>query len=139
MKKKLKLALLAAGAVLLGAAAPLADLPLLPLTEADVGAEALKSAACYAHDGANVLLVAAERNAVVNSDGDLRLLQRSPDDGPLTGGARYIGSRFVVTISPSGDVMPDSQLAGRGHGRAEIQVSKAGKISSATARWNCRL
>ena len=123
--------------VLLPAAAP--ALPLQPLTEEDVGADALRNAACYAHDGPHVLLVAAERNAVVNSDGDLRLLQRNPDRGPVARGARYIGSRFEITVSPAGEAVSDPKVAGRGDGPAQISIAKAGVVSTATARWNCKI
>jgi hypothetical protein len=133
------LALMLGWAVLIGAAPAASDLPLRPLTVEDVGDDALRNAACYAHDGPHVLLVAAERNAVVNSDGDLRLLQRGSGPKPLARGARYMGSEFEITVSATGDVVPDSKAAGRVDGAAELRVSKKGVVSSSTARWNCRL
>lgn len=137
--KEQSLALIFGWAMLIGAAPAGLDLPLQPLTEADVGADGLKNAACYLHDGPNVLLVGAERNAVVNAEGDLRLLQRGSGPKPLARGARYVGSRFEITISPAGEVVRDPQITGRADERAEIRVTHKGVISSSSARWNCRL
>ena len=131
------LALLALWAVPAGAAAPSSTVPLQALTEADVGADALKTAACYAHNGPAVLLVATKKNAVVNSDGDLRLLRRLGDGGFPDGGARYGGMGFEVIISPAQGEPGDRDGNGRTNRSAEIRVVKGKSAGSITARWNC--
>ena len=83
------LLLLALGAPLAAAAASGTGIPLQALTEADVGVNALSNSACYAHDGPAVLIVANKKNAVVNAEGDLLLLERLDEAGFPAGGARY--------------------------------------------------
>jgi len=129
------LALLALWAIPAGAAAPSSSVPLQALTEADVGADALKNAACYAHDGPAVLLVATRRNAVVNSDGDLLLLRRVDDGSPPHDGAKYAGNRFQIVISPTEGAGVDED--GRTNRSAHIRVVKKGHEGSVTARWSC--
>jgi hypothetical protein len=130
------LALLALVAVPAGAAAP-SSIPLQALTEADVGADALKNSACYAHDGPAVLLVATKRNAVVNAEGDLLLLDRLDDDGFPSRGARYGSNTFKVVISPASGGVDDVDPDGRTAQSAQISVRKGGNTSSITARWRC--
>lgn len=129
------LALLALWAIPAGAAAPSSSVPLQALTEADVGADALKNAACYAHDGPAVLLVATRRNAIVNSDGDLLLLRRVDDGSPPHAGARYAGNRFQIVISPTEGAAVDAD--GRTNRPAHIRVVKKGAEGSVAARWSC--
>jgi hypothetical protein len=121
----------------LAAAAPGSGLPLQALTEADVGSDALKNAACYAHDGPAVLLVATKRNAIVNADGDLLLLDRLDDDGYPRDGARYGSNTFKVVISPAPGAVDDTASDGRTARSAQISVRRRGTTSSITARWNC--
>lgn len=121
----------------LAAAAPGSGVPLQALTEADVGADALKNSACYAHDGPAVLLVATKRNAIVNSDGDLLLLDRLDDDGFPRNGARYGSNTFKVVISPAPGGVDDTAADGRTAQSAQISVRRRGSTSSITARWSC--
>jgi hypothetical protein len=121
----------------LAAAAPGSGLPLQALTEADVGADALQNSACYAHDGPAVLLVATKRNAIVNANGDLLLLDRLDDDGYPRDGARYGSNTFKVVISPAPGAADDSASDGRTARSAQISVRKRGTTSTITARWNC--
>lgn len=111
--------------------------PLQALTEADVGADALKNSACYAHDGPAVLLVATKKNAVVNAEGDLLLLDRLDDDGFPKGGARYGSNSFKVVISPAPGPVDDVTAEGRTDQSAQISVRRRGNTSSITARWTC--
>lgn len=129
------LALLALWAVPAAAAAPGSNVPLQALTEADVGADALENAVCYAHDGPAVLLVATKRNAVVSSDGDLLLLRRIDDGSPSREGAKYAGNRFRIVISPTQGNAMDS--GGRTDRPAHIRVVKEGNEGQVTARWSC--
>jgi hypothetical protein len=131
------LALLAIWAVSAAAAAPAPGIPLQALTEADVGADALKNAACYVHDGPSVLVVATEKNAVVNSDGDLLLLDRLDDDGFPSGGARYGSNTFKVHIAPEPGPVDDVNVNGRTDQSAQVSVRKRGSTRSITARWSC--
>ncbi|HEX8469076.1 MAG TPA: hypothetical protein VF620_14860 [Allosphingosinicella sp.] len=131
------LLLLAVLAPLAAAAAPGAAIPLQALTEADVGADALKNSACYAHDGPAVLLVATKKNAVVNAEGDLLLLDRLDDDGLPNGGARYGSNTLKVVISPAPGAVDDTAADGRTAQSAQISVRRRGSISSITARWSC--
>ena len=126
------LALLALWAIPAGAAAP--SLPLQALTETDVGANALQAAACYAHDGPSVLLVASNRNAVANWQGDLLMLDRVDDGRPPYSGAKYAGNRFKIVISPEGEA---SSAGGRTDQPAELRIESKGRESRATARWTC--
>jgi hypothetical protein len=130
------LLLLAIGVISAGAAAPSARVPLQALTEADVGADALANAACYVHDGPDVLLVAAKKNAVVNHDGDLLLLNRAGDSGFPSGGARYTGSEFEVVVSAADDSSAIRQ-GGRTDRAAQVSVRAKGDRASMTARWSC--
>jgi hypothetical protein len=130
-------ALLALWAIPAGAAAPSSNVPLQALTEADVGADALTNAACYAHDGPAVLLVASKRNAVVSSDGDLLLLDRLDDDGFPSGGARYGSNTLKVVIAPAPGGVDDVTANGRTDQSAQISVRVHGSTSSITARWTC--
>ena len=134
MRSLLLLALLAPFAA---AAAPVSGLPLQALTESDVGAEALKNSACYAHDGPAVLLVATKRNAIVNSDGDLLLLDRLDDDGFPRDGARYGSNSFKVSVSPAQGPVDDTAENGRTDRSAQVSVRRKGSTSSITARWSC--
>jgi hypothetical protein len=127
--------LLAVGALSAGAAAPSSSLPLQALTEADVGAEALTNAACYLHDGPNVLLVATKKNAVVNSDGDLLMLSRAGGGGFPADGARYRGNNFEVVIAPAQD--PVAAAGGRTDRTAQVSVKTDGGLHSKSARWSC--
>ncbi len=129
------LALLALWA-LPAAAAAAAGIPLQALTEADVGADALENAACYAHDGPAVLVVATRRNAVVNAEGDLLLLDRLDDGGFPGGGARYGSNSIKVVISPVSRP-PKVAPNGRTDRSAQISVRKRGSSSSVTAWWSC--
>jgi hypothetical protein len=131
------LALLAIWAVSAAAAAPAPGIPLQALTEADVGADALKNSACYAHDGPAVLLVATKKNAVVNSDGDLLLLDRLDDDGFPSGGARYGSNTLKVIIAPAPGPVDDVAVSGRTDQSAQISVRHHGSTRSITARWSC--
>jgi len=131
------LALLALWAIPAGAAAPSSSLPLQALTEADVGADALKNSACYAHDGPAVLVVATKRNAIVNAEGDLLLLDRLDDDGFPNGGARYGSNSIKVIIAPAAGGVDDTDSDGRTAQEAQISVRKRGNVSSITARWRC--
>jgi hypothetical protein len=132
------LALLALWALPAAAAAAAGSgIPLQALTEADVGADALKNSACYAHDGPAVLLVATKRNAIVNSDGDLLLLDRLDDDGFPRNGARYGSNSFKVVISPAPGAVDDTSADGRTAQSAQISVRRRGSTSSITARWSC--
>lgn len=130
-------ALLALGALAAGAAAPVSALPLQALTEADVGADALKNAACYAHDGPAVLIVATKRNAVVNADGDLRMLRRLGGGGFPDEGARYGGTDFEVTISPAPGEAGDVDGSGRTNQPAQIRIVDGKRSESLAARWSC--
>ncbi|HEX8063981.1 MAG TPA: hypothetical protein VF535_12285 [Allosphingosinicella sp.] len=130
------LLLMAVGALSAGAAAPSSSLPLQALTEADVGADALKNSACYVHDGPAVLLVATKNNAIVNSDGDLLMLDRAGHRSFPAGGARYRGNMFEVVISPAAEEAEQGE-SGRTNRAAQIMV-KAGKTThSLNARWSC--
>ncbi|HEX8126173.1 MAG TPA: hypothetical protein VF548_11370 [Allosphingosinicella sp.] len=131
------LLLLALGAPLAAAAAPGTGIPLQALTEADVGANALKEAACYAHDGPAVLVVATKKNAVVNAEGDLLLLERLDQAGFPARGARYGNNSFKVLIAPAPGPADDVGADGRTHQSAQISVRRHGSISSITARWSC--
>jgi hypothetical protein len=131
------LALLALWAIPAGAAAPSSSLRLNALTEADVGADALKNSACYAHDGPAVLLVATKRNAIVNAEGDLLLLDRLDDDGSPSRGARYGSNSFKVVVSPAPGPVDNVASDGRTHQSAHISVRRRGSTSSITARWSC--
>jgi hypothetical protein len=131
------LLLLALGAPLAAAAVPGTGIPLQALTEADVGADALKNSVCYAHDGPAVLVVATKRNAVVNAEGDLLLLDRLDDDGSPRTGARYGSNTFKLFISPAPGAVDDVAPDGRTHQSAQISVRKRGNVSSITARWSC--
>ena len=111
--------------------------PLQALTETDVGADALSNSACYAHDGPAVLVVASKRNAVVNSDGDLLLLDRLDDDGSPAGGARYGSNSFKLVISPASGTADDVASDGRTNRSAQISIRRRGADSSFTARWSC--
>jgi hypothetical protein len=119
------------------AAAWSAGVPLQALTEADVGADALKNSACYAHDGPAVLLVATKRNAVVNADGDLLLLDRLDDDGFPSDGARYGSNTLKVVIAPAAGPVDDVSVEGRTDQSAQISVRRHGSTTSITARWSC--
>jgi hypothetical protein len=131
------LALLAICAIAAPAAAASGGLPLQALTEADVGANALENAACYAHDGPAVLLVATKRNAVVSSGGDLLLLDRLDDDGYPHGGARYGSNTLKVVIAPAPGPVDDVSAKGRTDQAAQISVRTHGTTRSITARWSC--
>ncbi|MEA3054493.1 MAG: hypothetical protein QOG72_3396 [Sphingomonadales bacterium] len=131
------LALLAIWAVSAAAAAPGPGVPLQALTEADVGAGALENSACYVHDGPAVLVVATVKNAVVNSDGDLLLLDRLDDDGFPSGGARYGSNTLKVVIAPAPGPVDDVAASGRTDQSAQISVRKRGSTKSITARWSC--
>ena len=131
------LSLLALWALPAAAAASATGIPLQALTEADVGADALKNSACYAHDGPSVLLVATKKNAVVNAGGDLLLLDRLDDDGFPRGGARYGSNSFKVVISPAAGPVDDVTAEGRTDQSAQISVRRRGSTSSITARWSC--
>jgi hypothetical protein len=131
------LALLALWALPAAAVASGSGIPLQALTEADVGADALKNSACYAHDGPAVLLVATKRNAIVNADGDLLLLDRLDDDGFPRNGARYGSNSFKVIISPAPGDVDDTSADGRTAQSAQISVRRKGNTSSITARWSC--
>lgn len=129
------LALLALWALPAAAAAPGTGIPLQALTEADVGADALQNSACYAHDGPAVLIVATKKNAVVNAEGDLLLLDRLDDDGFPSQGARYGSNSLKVVISPEPD--GDRIATNRTDRSAQISVRRRGSSSSITARWSC--
>lgn len=131
------LLLLALWALPAAAAVSATGIPLQALTEGDVGADALKNSACYAHDGPAVLLVATKKNAIVNSDGDLLLLDRLDDDGFPRGGARYGSNTFKVVISPAPGPVDDVSANGRTAQSAQISVRRRGSTSSITARWSC--
>lgn len=131
------LLLLALWALPAAAAAAVSSIPLQALTEGDVGADALKYSACYAHDGPAVLVVATRKNAIVNSDGDLLLLDRLDDGGFPRDGARYGSNMFKVVISPAPGPVDDSSADGRTAQSAQISVRRRGSISSINARWNC--
>jgi hypothetical protein len=131
------LSLLALWALPAAAVASGSGIPLQALTEADVGADALKNSACYAHDGPAVLLVATKKNAVVNAEGDLLLLDRLDDDGFPSGGARYGSNSFKVVISPAPGPVDDVTAEGRTDQSAQISVRRRGSTSSITARWTC--
>jgi hypothetical protein len=107
------------------------------LTETDVGADALRNSACYAHDGAAVLVVASKRNAVVNAEGDLLLLDRLDDDGSPAGGARYGSNSFKLVISPAPGAADDVTADGRSNRSAQISIRRRGSTSNITARWSC--
>lgn len=119
------------------AAATASGIPLQALTEADVGADALKNSACYAHDGPAVLLVATKRNAIVNAEGDLLLLDRLDDDGFPSDGARYGSNSFKVVIAPAPGPVDDVAENGRTDQSAQVSVRRRGNTSSITARWSC--
>jgi hypothetical protein len=128
-------ALTAIWAITAAAVAPASGVPLQALTEADVGAEALKTAACYVHDGPAVLLVATKKNAVVNSDGDLLMLDRSGNRGFPGDGARYRGNNFELVIAPADSAgIADG---GRTDRAAQVSVRTDGDTHSMTARWSC--
>ena len=131
------LALAALLALPAAAAVSATGIPLQALTEADVGADALKNSACYAHDGPAVLLVATKKNAIVNAEGDLLLLDRLDDDGFPRNGARYGSNTFKVV-----------DLAGAGRSRRHDfgwadrpvgadQRAQEGKYVEHHARWSC--
>lgn len=131
------IALLALWALPAAAATASGPVPLQALTETDVGADALGNSACYAHDGPAVLVVASKRNAVVNSDGDLLLLDRLDDDGSPVGGARYGSNSFKLVISPAPGAPDDVASDGRTHRSAQISIRRHGTTSNFTARWSC--
>ena len=131
------LALAALWALPAAAAVAATGVPLQALTEADVGADALKNSACYAHDGPAVLLVATKKNAIVNAEGDLLLLDRLDDDGFPRGGARYGSNTFKVVISPAPGAVDHTAADGRTAQSAQISVRRRGSTSSITARWSC--
>ncbi|HEX8309614.1 MAG TPA: hypothetical protein VF645_14475 [Allosphingosinicella sp.] len=131
------LLLLALWALPAAAAAPGSGTPLQALTEEDVGPDGLKNSACYAHDGPAVLVVATRKNAVVNAEGDLLLLDRLGDDGFPGGGARYGSNSFKLVISPAPGPVDDVAADGRTHQSAQISVRRRGTTSTVTARWSC--
>jgi hypothetical protein len=131
------LSLLALWALPAAAVASGSGIPLQALTEADVGADALKNSACYAHDGPAVLLVATKKNAVVNAEGDLLLLDRLDDDSFPRGGARYGSNSFKVVVSPAPGPVDDVTSEGRTDQSAQISVRRRGSTSTITARWTC--
>jgi hypothetical protein len=77
------------------------------------------------------------KNAVVNSDGDLLLLDRLDDDGFPSGGARYGSNSFKVVITPAPGPVDDVNVNGRTDQSAQISVRKRGSTRSMTARWSC--
>lgn len=133
MRSLLPLALWALPAAALAAS----GVPLQALSEGDVGADALENSACYAHDGPAVLVVATRKNAVVNSEGDLLLLDRVGDDGFPGGGARYGSDRFQIVIAPVPGPAGPRASDGRTHQPARISVGKPGSPASGTVRWAC--
>ena len=129
------LALTAIWAITAAAAAPVSGVPLQALTEADVGGDALASAACYVHDGPAVLLVATRKNAVVNSFGDVLMLDRAGGRGFPGDGARYRGNNFEVVIAPAD---PATEAGGgRTDRAAQVSVRTNGRTQSVSARWSC--
>jgi hypothetical protein len=132
--KTLALAALFAAAA---AAAPAFAVPLQALTEADVGADALRKAACYAHDGPAVLLVATRKTAVVNDEGDLRLLRRVGAGDLPDGGARYGGMGYEIVIAPAAAEAADHDGSGRSNQPARIRILKGKSAQEFQARWSC--
>lgn len=119
------------------AAFPASGVPLRALSEGEVGADALENSACYAHDGPAVLVVATRKNAVVNSEGDLLLLDRLGDDGFPGAGARYGSDRFQVVIEPVPGPAGARASDGRTHQPARISVRMGKNMSSSAVRWAC--
>lgn len=119
------------------ASAAASGVPLQALSEGEVGAEALENSACYAHDGPAVLVVATRKNAVVNSGGDLLLLDRLGADGFPGPGARYGSDRFQVVIAPVPGPAGPRASDGRTHQQAQISVRTGKKLSNGTVRWAC--
>jgi hypothetical protein len=119
------------------AAAPAVAMPLQALGEADVGANALSKAACYAHDGPAVLLVASKKNALVNDEGDLRLLRRLGGGGIPSGGARYGGSGFEISILPTAGAAVRREDSGRRNLPARIRILRGKSAEDFNARWSC--
>ncbi|HYW15690.1 MAG TPA: hypothetical protein VE891_06005 [Allosphingosinicella sp.] len=132
--KTLALAALFAAAA---TAAPALAIPLQALSEADVGADALRKAACYAHDGPAVLLLATKKNAIVNDEGDLRLLRRLGGRGLPDDGARYGGSGFEIRISPVPETAGRRDPSGRRTQPAKIRIVRGKSAEDFSARWSC--
>ena len=110
---------------------------LLPLTEAELGADALKSAGCYLHDGERVLLVGTKRNGVLNWQGDLLLVQRVAAKGPPSAGASYGSSGFRLSLQP--DLSPAASVSkgGRIERPAQVQIRSKGAEGHFRAHWSC--
>lgn len=125
--------------MLVAAASPADEVPLRPLSQDDVGADGLQNANCYAHSGSRVLIVAAERNAIVNSDGDLRLLRRASGHGPVRDGATYVGTQFEVVVMPSGNAEQVPGATGRSKMPAEVRIKNKGRMTAINAAWNCKV
>ncbi len=136
-RSHLLIGLLFGSTMIVAATSPADEVPLRALSQEDVGADALRDANCYAHDGPSVLVVAAERNAIVNAGGDLRLLRRA-NDGPARNGAKYVGTDFEVMVMPSGTAEPVPGAAGRANMPAEVRVKEKGRTTAARMAWNCR-
>ncbi|HEX9947707.1 MAG TPA: hypothetical protein VGA98_09215 [Allosphingosinicella sp.] len=132
MKTLALAALLAASA-----AAPALGMPLQALTEDDVGADALNKAACYAHDGPAVLVVATKKNAIVNDQGDLLMLRRLGRRGLPDGGARYGGTGLEIVISPATGEAGGREASGRSNQPARIRIVKGKSAQDIDARWSC--
>jgi hypothetical protein len=118
-------------------AAPGSRAPLQALTEADVGADALKNAACYAHDGPAVLVVATKLNAIVNSSDGLLLLSRLDHRGFPSEGARYGSSSFEIVISPAGGPPEAIGDGRRTEQAAHIKIVRERKADSLEVGWIC--
>ena len=112
---------------------------LRPLTETDLGADALKSPGCYLHDGDRVLLVGTKLNGVLNWKGDLLLVRRAEGRGPPASGASYQANRFLLTVQP--DLNPSAGVtAGNRVDRPARVALKSGKQQGQfDARWSCAI
>ena len=112
---------------------------LRPLTEADLGADALKNAGCYLHDGNQVLLVGTQLNGVLNWKGDLLLVKRVAGKGSPAPGASYRANRFLLTVQPNLDPGAGVTASNRVDRPAQVQLKSGGIQGQFEARWSCAL
>jgi hypothetical protein len=112
---------------------------LRPLTEADLGPDALKSPGCYLHDGARVLFVGTKLNGVVNWKGDLLLVRRVEGRGPPASGASYEANHFLVTVRPDSNPGSGVTASSRVDRPALVELKSGKQQGQFEARWSCAL
>jgi hypothetical protein len=113
---------------------------LRPLSTADVDPAAVDGSACYLHQGGQVLLIGARRNAVFSFDEGLLLVDRAgAGDGALMQGAGYRGSDLRVEIAVDPDPAREKRLASRIDRPATVSIRRHNAQRIFEARWNCKI